>query len=173
MKFVRRKILLGSVVVVIALVIGLLFFPEHGRLEPIYRGKTLSRWLKQLDDGEAFGISSSRLPSPTPAQLEAAEAIRALGTEALPLLLEDIHATPASDSFRMKIYGQLSSLVRRITGSRPMFGEVTKEDRIRWRAAQGLAALGPLAKPAVPELKRLLFTNYFHSSIKEAAYVLA
>jgi hypothetical protein len=87
--------------------------------------------LKQLDDGEAFGISSSRLPSPTPAQLEATEAIRALGAEALPLLLEDIHATPASDSFRMKIGGQLSSLIGRITGSRPMFGEVTKEDRIR------------------------------------------
>ena len=173
MKFERRKTLLGSVVVGIALVIGLLFFPAHGRLEPVYRGKTLSRWLRQLDDGEAFGISSGRLPSPTPAQFEAAEAIRALGAEALPLLLEEIHATPASDSFRMKAYRRLSSLAGRITGSRPLFGEVTKEDRTRWRAAQGLAVLGPLAKPAVPELRRLLFTNYFHSSIKEAAYVLA
>jgi hypothetical protein len=33
--------------------------------------------------------------------------------------------------------------------------------------------LGPLAKPAVPELQRLLCTNFWHSSIKEAAFALA
>ncbi len=164
---------LAILLVIVAILAAVLWFTPRTRNEPVYRGRTLTQWLKQLDDGEAFGISSSALPSRTPAQREAAEAIRDLGTEALPLLMKDIHATPASDSSRMKLYGRLNALVRRVSGLRPGFGEVTQEDRTRWRAAQGLAALGPLAKPALPELKRLLYTNYFHSSIKEAAYVLA
>ena len=53
------------------------------------------------------------------------------------------------------------------------FLDITEEDRRRWRAAQGLAALGPVAKPALPELKRLFYHNIRHSSIKEAAYALA
>jgi HEAT repeat protein len=36
-----------------------------------------------------------------------------------------------------------------------------------------LSALGPLAIPALPELQRLLYTNYWHSAIKSAAYALA
>jgi len=50
---------------------------------------------------------------------------------------------------------------------------VSEEEKIRWRAAEGLAALGPLARPAVPELEKLLYTNFWHSSIKAAAYALA
>jgi hypothetical protein len=67
----------------------------------------------------------------------------------------------------------LNAIVPHQLGRPFSFGNVTEEDRVRWRAAQGLAALGPLSLPALPELKRLLFTNYFHSSIKEAAYALA
>lgn len=141
--------------------------------EPVYRGKGLSQWLKRLDDGEAAGISSSRLPALTPAQIEAAEAIRAMGPEALPLLMHDIHVSPSEDGFRFKAEKGLNRLLERAFGTRFWFSDVTEEDRIRWRAAEGLAALGPFAKPAVPELRRLLFTNFFHSSIKEAAYVLA
>lgn len=172
-KLEPRKIILGGVVVFIAVAFGLMLFPTRERKEPVYRGRTLTEWLKRLDDGQAFGISSGALPSHTPALIEAAQAIRAMGTNALPLLMEDIHATPASDSFRMKSLRWLNSMIDRVTGLNPWFGEITEEDRIRWRAAQGLAALGPFARSEVPELKRLLLTNYFHSSIKEAAYALA
>lgn len=172
-----RKIILGAVIVAIAVFVGCLIFPTRGRIEPVYQGKTLTQWLKRLDDGEAFGISSHALPSPTTRQMEAAEAIRAIGTNALPFLMEDIHATPAWDSFRFK----LQDSVRKVAGRssrlsdllQGLIGDITEEDRVRWRASQGLAALGPLARSEVPELKRLLFTNYFHSSIKEAAYALA
>ncbi len=157
----------------IVVAVGLLLVPSRGRKEPVYRGRTLTHWLKRLDDGQAFGISSSALPSPTPRQIEAAEAIRAIGTNALPFLMRDIHATVQSESFRTKFWDRANRLIERGTGMNPLFGAVTEEDRVRWRAAQGLAALGPLARSEVPELKRLLFTNYFHSSIKEAAYALA
>ncbi len=144
------------------------------RKEPHYQGKTLTKWLKQLDDGNDFGISSSQLPSLTAKQLEAAEAIHAMGTNALPLLMEDIHARPATNSFRIRLYRWSDSHMPRFIHDL-IFPKVdlTEEDRRRWRAAQGLAALGPLAKPALPELKRLLYTNFWHSSIKESAYALA
>jgi hypothetical protein len=167
-----KKIFLASILVVIVIFLGVGYLGTPARREPVYHGRSLSRWLKRLDDGRAFGISSGALPAPTPEQIEAAEAVHAMGANALPLLMEDIHVTPSANSFRFKLQGRLNAVVERVTGSRP-FGDGTEEDRIRWRAAQGLAALGPLAKPAMPELKRLLLTNYFHSSIKEAAYALA
>ena len=114
------------------------------------------------------------MPSLTTGQLEAAEAVHAIGTNALPLLMEDIHARPATNSMHIRLYRWSDSHMPRFIHDL-MFPNVdlTEEDRRRWRAAQGLAALGPLAKPALPELTRLLYTNFWHSSIKEAAYALA
>jgi HEAT repeat protein len=143
------------------------------RPEPVHDGKTLTQWLKRLDDGQYFGISSGAAPSPTARQIEAAEAIRAIGAEALPLLMQDIHATPAQNAFRFRTERSVNQALYKVFGTRILFSDITEEDRLRWRAAQGLAALGPLARGEVPELKRLLLTNYFHSSIKEAAYALA
>jgi hypothetical protein len=161
-------------ILVVCLIIGFVWYIRPPtRPEPVYRGKTLTKWLKQLDDGEAFGISSSALPSPTPAQVEAAGAIHAIGVEAVPLLLKDIHVRPTTNSFRVKFEGRLNSLLKHFSNRRVSLTDLTEEDRTRWRAAQGLAALGPLAKPAVPELEKLLYTNMWHSSIKEAAYALS
>ena len=173
MNAAQKKIAVASLVILSVSLLSIIYLRAPGRAEPVYHGKTLTKWLKQLDDGEAFGISSSSLPASTGRQFEAAEAIRAIGPAALPLLMDDIHATPGPNSFQIKFQRQLDSLMSHFTNWRLSYWDITTEDRIRWRAAQGLAALGPIAKPALPELKRLLFTNYFHSSIKEAAYVLA
>jgi hypothetical protein len=134
--------------------------------------------LKQLDDGEVDGISSGRSPSPTHAQVEAAKAIRAMGTNALPLLMQDIHLTPSTNALRFRLRGGLTAIARTRQSNfwrflRDSIPDCYEEDLRRWRAAQGLAALGPLAKPALPELSRLLTTNHWHSAEKEAAYVLA
>jgi hypothetical protein len=159
--------------VVIGVFLVVLQFSKPAQREPVYQGKTLTRWLKRLDDGNAFGISSSELPSPTRRQLEAARAIHEIGTNALPFLMEDIHARPATNSFRIRLYNWSKRHLPWNLSSRLFDTDETEEDRVRWRAAQGLAALGPLAKPALPELKRLLYTNFWHSSIKEAAYALS
>jgi hypothetical protein len=170
----RRKVVYAvAAVVAIGLFFAARHFTEPTRNEPIYQGKTLTKWLKQLDDGEAFGISSSRPSSPTQRQLEAAEAIHAMGTNALPCLMEDIHARPTANNFRIRLYRWSKAHPVPYLGLRWVSTDLTEEDCTRWRAAQGLAALGPLAKPALPELKRLLYTNFWHSSIKEAAYALA
>lgn len=169
------KKLLGAVMVVIALgaFLAVWRFSRPARNEPVYQGKSLTTWLKQLDDGQAFGISSSHPFSLTPAQLEAAQAIHAMGTNALPWLMLDIQARPAVESLSVRFYRWARTHLPRWLSSRFNVQGITEEDRIRWRAAQGLSALGPLARPALPELQRLLLTNLPHSSIKEAAYALA
>ncbi|MGO8931923.1 MAG: HEAT repeat domain-containing protein [Limisphaerales bacterium] len=170
----RKKILCAVVAVVtICVVFAAGYFSQPRRREPVYQGKTLTNWLRQLDDHEVFGISSYKLPSPTRRQLEAAQAIRAMGAAALPLLMEDIHARPADNAFRIRLHRWLNAHLASALSGQLWFLDVTEEDRRRWRAAQGLAALGPLAKPALPELKRLFSVNIWHSSVKEAAYALA
>ena len=174
MKRDQKKILWAAIAVLtICVIFAARHFSKPARPEPAYHGKTLSKWMRQLDDGQAFGISTGEMPSPTPAQLKAADAIRAMGANALPWLMEDIHAHPDENSSRIQLYRWLRSHLPSALGGQFVFLDVTEEDRTRWRAAQGLAALGPLAKPALLELKRLLYTNFWHSSIKEAAYALA
>lgn len=170
----RKKIIWAGLVFLAVTFVTLVRVAPQPRKEPTYNGRTLTQWLKQLDDGQAFGISSGSLPTFTPKQIEAGEAIRAIGTNALPLLLEDIHAHPSEKDGWIQLNRKLDRVTMEHFGRWSLgLADVTGKDRIRWRAAQGISALGPLAKPAVPELRRLLFTNYFHSSIKEAAYALA
>src|SRR5215470_3858293 len=148
-----RSLLIGLVAVVVLLALIAYLQGPH-RQEPVYRGKALTQWLKRLDDGQALGISSHALPAPTGRQIEAAEAIRAIGAEALPLLMEDIHATPSENALCFRAERSLNRAMRKLVGREIGFDGDTEEDRIRWRAARGLAALGPLAKPALPELQR-------------------
>ncbi len=172
----REQMKVGCAVAAVV-VAGFFFAVRHfsgpARKEPVYRGKSLTKWLKRLDDGQAFGISSSQLPSPTPGQLEAAQAIHAMGADALPCLMEDIHARPTTNELRIRLYRWANQHLPDAISGQFFSLDITEGDRIRWRAAQGLAALGPLAEPALPELKRLLYTNFWHSSIKEAAFALA
>ena len=173
MRLTRKKTVLSGIIILAAILFAVFSVPSRGRKEPVYQGKTLTQWLKRLDDGQAFGISSGSLPSFTREQIEAAAAIRAIGTNALPFLLEDIHSHPSEKARWIRFNRKLDSLTRKHFGWSFSMGDITSEDRVRWGAAQGLSVLGPLAKPAMPELTRLLFTNYFHSSMKEAAYALA
>jgi hypothetical protein len=171
----RKKIIWAGLVFLAVAFVTLLLFAPQPRKEPTYKGRTLTQWLTRLDDGQVDGISSSALPSFTPKQIEAAEAIRAIGTNALPALMENIRAHPSDRALRFKLMRllRIGGISMHSSNGTIFSSDITSEDRIRWRAAQGISALGPLAKPAVPELTGLLFTNYFHSSIKEAAYALA
>ena len=80
----RKRVLVVGTIVVVAILGGAIYFTPTSRKEPSYHGKSLTKWLKRLDDGECFGISSSALPSFTPRQLEAAQAIHWIGADALP-----------------------------------------------------------------------------------------
>jgi HEAT repeat protein len=174
MRVNRKKIAWSGFIFFAAILVCFFCFTPEARKETVYKGKKLTKWLKQLDDGQVDGISSSSLPTFSRSQIEAAEAVHAIGTNALPFLLEDIHAHPSEKEVWIQLNRKLDRITMNHFGRWSLgLADVTAKDRARWRAAQGLSALGPIAKPAVPELTRLLFTNYFHSSIKEAAYALA
>ena len=111
------------------------------RSEPRYRGKSLTSWLKIYDsfeEGEA-------------ARAEAANAVRHIGTNAIPYLLTDLgHHPPAWME-------TVSNLIR---GWPQRFINVwqwliVSQDR-NWRAELGFQILGADATPAVPRLILML-----------------
>ncbi|MDB6024652.1 MAG: putative domain containing protein [Verrucomicrobiales bacterium] len=134
--------------------------------EPSYHGRSLSQWLDQLDDGTAqWGVQWSTLPKKTAEQLEAAEAIRAIGTNAIPSLLKGLYVT---DSF---FYDKKEELLDYLKSTREHL--MSPAQLTRWKSALALEALGPLAEPSAPELEKILITeNSMTGSGKEAAYVL-
>jgi len=153
----------------------MIFFSGQQRKEPKYQGKTLSAWLKQLDDGRAtLGIGwpfTRRALSRE--QVEAAAAIRAIGTNALPFLLTDLRAKPSRNSPAIRLREGMDWVEKR-SGYRihfPFEG-LTKADAVRWRAAQGISALGPVAGSLGPELVKDVMSPS-GPGIKEAAYGLA
>ncbi len=144
--------ILGTVALaMIGLVIAWEIWPGT---EPSCRGKRLSAWLAQLDDHKAQkGVTWSAEPDIqlNSTQQEAAEAVHEIGTNALPRLLtmirtEDPHYPPV-----------LRSLLDRRFRKPPYYGRESRASRTRRQAALAFVALGPSAKPALPELSRLFW----------------
>ena len=159
----------------LALFFAISFFSSPRRNEPKYQGKPLTAWLEQLDDGRAtLGIGWPCVRRElSREQVEAAAAIRGIGTNALPVLLQDLRAEPNTNSPPFKLKEGMA-WVERASGYRihfPFEG-LTKGDAARWRAARGVSALGPLAAPLASEMEQDLM-NPSAPGIKDAAYALA
>jgi HEAT repeat protein len=127
----KWRIILISLLIVIVVVLAWLV-PRPG--EPIYQGKTLTFWLQQeVDNG---GLDP-----------EAETAIRAIGPEAIPELLRMLGTKDTH------IRNGLRTLAQK-------FKWFPIRPRSREQALQlginGFWALGPIARPALPELMRLL-----------------
>jgi len=103
------------------------FLPPHG---PRYQGKSLSRWLKDLDFGGRRG-AAARL------------AVRELGTNALPTLVRCLTHHDSSWELRWFAFAHKYEV-----------GLDLLEDDFQWhrRAAQGFVELGAVAEPALPVL---------------------
>lgn len=111
--------------------------------EPEYQGRRLNEWLEHLGNRTWGGGTNEG---------EAEEAIRKIGTNALPALVRNL-SLPASESFpRRKIKRVLSSqsFVR---------FKFAQPAAIRWSSAQAIRALGAEATPAVDQLAALLKQN--------------
>ncbi len=116
---------------------------------PAYEGKTLSQWLTELDSSYPDGMDSSKSwqVQMSAAQAHAAEAVRHIGTNALPYL---IHALTNANSRRKE---RIMSGFRRLVGVEHSKRPPGAEQR---KAAFGLAALGPIASSAIGELTRAM-----------------
>jgi HEAT repeats len=104
--------------------------------EPVWNGKALSAWIDDLVMG-----SSKEIREP------AEEAIRRTASQAIPVLLRMLRSR---DTVSERVLVQLNRK------QHLLHFPVTPAQMKRQRASLALQALGPLAKPAFPELKRML-----------------
>jgi hypothetical protein len=124
--------------------------------EPRYQGRSLSAWLAMLDDREGGNYIYMRLDTqppaaPTKEQLEAAEAVRQMGSKAVPELLRMLQTE--EPAWRRVFRGLRVWLLRSQTPRPSTQADwSTAEATTRHRAALGLIALNPTDKPAVAQL---------------------
>lgn len=147
-----RKMILCAVAAI--LVIGVLFtvgkVSHRSRREPVNQGKTLTEWLKQLDDGQGpEGISSSQINSPTPRQLDAARAIQAMGTNAIPWLMLDIRVRSDPNSAHIRFHRWLERHLPARVSRMIDYNDVTKEDATRWGGRGGVVRAGPVGNTCI------------------------
>ena len=107
--------------------------------EPAYGGKSLSAWLDELS-----GLGSLHSRTQGTAQIQA---VRAIGTNAIPWLIEDYRHRARVWKWRLNQLLKKQKLVNyrlRDANDRP------------YRATVGFRALGEMAEPAIPELLALV-----------------
>jgi hypothetical protein len=114
--------------------------------EPSYHGKKLSDWVDDSNNPEAEA------------------AFRAMGTNAIPILLKWIRMN--RPEWRIKLEGSLQRV--------PLVGRWGEHDgnHRRWlqlNAPYGFKKLGPIASPAMPELVRLFINDTNSSNAGESA----
>ena len=136
----QRRLIIGGGLVLA--VIAVVFVANRGPTEPAHDGKKLSAW---LDDLSAMTFPRECDPDTKPAQ-----AVRAIGTNAIPWLIQEMGAKGSTVRWR------LNKLLARQNTIKFRFLEHHTQVR---RACMGFAALGPMAEPAIPELLKLVETN--------------
>jgi hypothetical protein len=135
-----------------------LFFGFHRKPEPIYAGCTLSYWAERYAKAY-FSNQRAFLPSANlgyaGVDAEAEEAIRAIGTNALPFVVKWLHFEQAHSSVRLFYSLRLNRLSQPLRdGMHAMaFKELAR--RRAQRAYYVLQILGPQASPVAPDLLRL------------------
>ena len=141
----------------IAVVAGLLtvgfFFYAFRARGPSYQGKELGAWLEEDYPQARYGMQNFRGLGPH--YEETAEAIRAMGEKAIPPLLEMFES--GDSAFKLMWVGLLEK--QRLVEIPYTLSEVRRE-----RALAGFRALGPRAKPALPELTRLFYRTNLASA---------
>ncbi len=124
----------GLCLMIAALLAAVIVLVRSG--EPRARGRSLSSWLNTLSTLPGYEIDSS----------EAQAALREIGTNAIPPLLELLRT---KDSL---VKRKVNELLRKQSLIRFQLREVSEK---REKAVAGFNALGPIAKPAMPELVAL------------------
>ena len=126
----RRRV---GLCICLGLVISAAAFIALSPREPVYQGKRLSDWLRDLDDNTLAADSRNR----------AVDAVRQIGSNCVPTLVELLHS---SDSWLKR---KLMDLVG--NQSRIRFHFTTAQERRGW-AIRGIEVLGPAAIPMLIDL---------------------
>jgi HEAT repeat protein len=133
----RRRVIIILAVCVLAVICFVAFWP--GEREPTYNGKKLSEWLALQNDH--------------PEEVEVA--VRAIGTNALPVLTECVEfQLPAWRLRLLKLYPKLPSPLFRSSIASIIAGD--KQQVRAFNSVFGFRLLGTNASSAAPELIRFL-----------------
>lgn len=135
-----RRMLLA--VATLLCLVGLRIFALPAR-EPVCQGKPLSAWLERFDEPFATTFLAGFEDVPQPA----VDAVRSIGSNALPMLLELIQARDSRAKERLLDLLEKQSVVK---------FRVTPASVKQRRATLAFCGLGPMALPALPKLKKLL-----------------
>lgn len=131
----KKRIFIGLLVAVVAVLAGEVVNALLPR-EPVYEGRPLSAWLEDLDSDK-----------PREIRAHARKAIGQIGTNAIPLLMDWFRARDSRLKTRLMELADKQRLIK--------IHFTPAQDRCR-RAYRACRILGPVAKPAIPELIELL-----------------
>lgn len=151
----RKRFQIAFAVLLVA-VLGVIVWQVRRLREPVYQGKSLSLWLQSYSpDGDSPQVD---------------EALRTMGTNVIPTLLENLrakeprlklnlpvlglHYTPA-ETRHMRAEKGFSALGAEASNAVPALTEIYERDispTPRRAAANALVEIGPAAKTAIPAL---------------------
>jgi HEAT repeat protein len=134
-----RFLTVALVIALLAVMAWLVVHPHE--TEPVYQGRRLSEWLQGYS-----GISIGTNANPAQAQQEAMAAVRAEGTNALPLLLKMLRAHDSNLKLRLIALARKQHVV-----AIPF----TPATNLNLQAGLAFGALGPAAKETVPALTEI------------------
>jgi len=139
---VKRKILLLGLVIVVLAGTATLFLRKR---PPSYAGKTIYQWLEETDRSRGrIELGPLRIFDWNKETIDrVTEAFRAMGTNAIPILLQELTAEDSLFQRKLKMDGLLNEMHYPYSSLR------------RMRAAHAFLLLGETARPALPELTRL------------------
>ncbi len=155
----RRLIVFPSAVTLLAAAIIMAHIPSR---EPFYKGKRLSEWAR------AYAANTLTTKPDTSEQRQARDAIRQIGTNAIPDLLKWINYE--QPVWKTTWYPKINPLLQKLNPNWPMW------DDKRLGAEDAICAfevLGPKAAGAIPELSRMVNETRAPETSWRAARALA
>ena len=124
------------------MVLGLIWFTCASNREPRYNGRSLSQWL------DLCAATSD------PSQ-EAADAVRHIGTNAVPFLVTWTQQTQGLTPWKQRCLVKVLNWKREGPGKELLVNLITAREPQEWRSACGFAILGEAAQAAAPDLARI------------------
>jgi HEAT repeat protein len=143
-----RKRIVIALLALIAVVIGVLALPGLFSKEPKYRGKSTEGWIKEYCRSANF--DPFRNPD---LRREAVKALKALGTNSIPMLLEKYYSTNVTSSSELKIIALLNKLPESWN-----FEPLTPASLIQERAGYAILEMEPAGELILPLVTNRLRT---------------
>jgi hypothetical protein len=141
----RRRILILLAASVLPAIGVVAFWP--GEREPEYNGKKLSEWLREYR--QPVGAMA-----PTISQ-EAPDAVRHIGTNALPFLVKWIRDDRDMPRWRAKLFHIAYTWNLQSSARKKALEFIAQRQLLAYRATWAFQILGQSATPAIPELTRV------------------